>query len=259
MYSPKRGRWRGTALAACIAGLALIAPSVAQAELSPIVFSIEATSSAGTGSWKLTLGEGGTSTSKGYSWTRNQPIEIRDTVTDAVIATLNWADVVYIFDPQAIVQFQVTAGNADTDITITSALNAFPGITNAIGRASAGVTVTDLNGDGASLTGLGVGGAAYEAHYNGMVPAGTPFAELLTAPVFAGIADTGSANDASPGGGAYTAIAGTVTDMSARFHFRLSAFDSASGTSNFEIVPEPGAVVLLSIGIGLVARRRRRR
>jgi hypothetical protein len=45
--------------------------------------------------------------------------------------------------------------------------------------------------------------------------------------------------------------------MSAQFSFMLSAFDAASGTSNYQIVPAPGALALLGLG-GLAATRRRR-
>ena len=45
--------------------------------------------------------------------------------------------------------------------------------------------------------------------------------------------------------------------MSPQFSFTLSALDLASGTSTYEIVPAPGALALL--GMGLVGVRRRRR
>ena len=48
-----------------------------------------------------------------------------------------------------------------------------------------------------------------------------------------------------------------VTSISASWDFTLSAFDSATGTSTFTIVPAPASAALLGLG-GLAAARRRR-
>jgi len=50
-------------------------------------------------------------------------------------------------------------------------------------------------------------------------------------------------------------IAGSVSDMSTQISFTLSPNDLASGTSVFEIVPEPASVLLLIAGLVLVRRR----
>jgi uncharacterized protein (TIGR03382 family) len=149
------------------------------------------------------------------------------------------------------------AGAMDTEFTITSALLSFgTPIDPASGRATAAVTVTDLLGNGAQLTGLGPGGGAYVAGYNGLVPGGSTFAELI--PSLAAPAFSSNAVDSDfPGGGAFAAIAGGVNDMSAQFNFTLSANDLASGTSNFEIIPAPATMALLGVG-ALLGRRRRR-
>jgi hypothetical protein len=55
-----------------------------------------------------------------------------------------------------------------------------------------------------------------------------------------------------------SSIAGLVTDIQAEYQFTLSANDSASGTSRFEVVPEPVAMHLALLGIvGLLLARRR--
>ena len=262
MHSPEGGRLRRRAVAvftACLAGGVGFGPATALAELSPVVFSIEASSSLGSGSWQFTFDQLN-QTGDGlafYSWNLPERVIIRDRDTGVEIASLSAASVFYQFDPTVVVQFTVTSGAVDTDFTITSALNSFAAINNAFGRASAGVTVTDVDGDGASLTGLGVGGAAYEAHYNGMVPGGSSFADLLFNPVVAEIAGTASDSASFPGLGAFQPIAGSVTDMSARFSFRLSANDIASGTSNYEIIPEAGSLAVIGLGIVIGVRRRR--
>lgn len=260
MRFARRRRSRCAAGAWALAGAAAIglAPSGARADLSPIVFHIEAQSTQGSGYFEVTWEQlqptpPGSNT---YDWDLFNEITITDTVTDAPIATLNMAGVFYQFDPSVVVQFAVSAGVADTEFTITSALNSFPTIDPALGRATAGLTVTDVDGDGATLTGLGPGGAAYLSRYNGVVPGGVTFADLLTDPLVAGVGGTAVAAESFPGGGLFDAIGDPVSSMSAGFSFRLTANDTASGTSSFTIIPGPGAMVVLALAV-LWPRRRR--
>jgi hypothetical protein len=160
-------------------------------------------------------------------------------------------------DPAVKLSFNVEAGNADTDVTVTSTTVPFSAITNPLGYASAAVTLTG-DEDGATLTGLLPGGKVYEARYNS-----TPvtWASLLGTIV----ADPDSSLTASsrqPNTGRST-INDTLDSISSQFSFRLSANDQASGTSRFDvIVPEPSAVALAITGaVCLLAggwRRRRK-
>jgi MYXO-CTERM domain-containing protein len=156
-------------------------------------------------------------------------------------------------DPQVVLNFTAQAGVANTKFIFTSALVSFAALTNPTATASAGVTVTDNNFNGALLSGQQSDGASYWANYNGPVPGGTNYASFL--PTVSATALQGS-NSGSASQGP-TVLGGSVSDMSAQFAFSLSAFDSASGTSNFEIVPTPGALALLGLA-GLAAGRRRR-
>ncbi len=241
-------------------GLALAAAAPAVAELSPITFTIHATSSAGSGSYEAQFSALAYDPHSGtYMWALPKQITIRNPFTNEVIAILNDASATYVDDPQVLVAFALTAGPTDTSITITSALNSFPGISDAQGRASAALTLTDVDGNGAKLNGLGPGGGAYLAQYNGLVPGGTTFAEMLNS-VVAGPGGSTGADDETPGGGLYSAIPGLVSSMSAQFTFHLSANDIVTGSSNFTIIPipEPGVVALVAMSV-MVARRRRRR
>ncbi len=129
-----------------------------------------------------------------------------------------------------------------------------PPLSNAFGRASTAVSVTDLTGDGALLSGNGGAGgtASYLAQYNGFVPGGTPFADLLPS-ASAGPWLMQTTTDAYPASG-YVPVAGTVHNMSSMVTFTLSANDMASGTNFFEIIPEPGTALLTLVVLAL--RRR---
>ena len=159
-------------------------------------------------------------------------------------------------DPAVSVAFAVSAGAADTTFSITTASLAFAPISTPLAFASAGVTVTDQNSNGATLAGLHDGDTIYEARYNAG-PA-VAFANLMT--TVTAVADsTNSDSDRSPATGR-TAIGVAVNKIEAEFYFELTAGDSASGTSKFDVIPEPATAGLAVLAFGgLVMLRRRRR
>lgn len=241
------------AVIAGAAGLSLTAP--ASAEITDVVIRIEATNALGTGVFEGYLSEGHFQDGGVFVWERAAPMNFVN-AQGQVIASMNSGRVRVINDPVVQLNFSVSAGTLDTSFVISSPLLSFPVLDPAQGRATAGVSVTDTNGDGASLSLNGQPGL-YTSRYNGLVPGGSLFADLLTGPVTAAAFDSATDSDSFPGGGNYAPIAGPVTDMSSRFAFTLTAGDEASGTSSYEIVPAPGAVALLGLG-GLLAARRRR-
>ncbi len=264
MFNRKCRKWRA-GVRSCLYTLLIVSlgwcVTPAQAGLSEVTFEIQAVSDLGSGSFTVTLSQtifdSGTQT---WSWTLGSPTTIMDGSTP--IATINAASFTYVNDPRVNLAFSVTAMEANTVFSISSGLLGFTSpVDPASGSASAGLLVTDTNGDGATLTGFGLTGptgGAYLAQYNGsMVPGGTIFAELMTSPLVAGINLTTSTTGEFPPGGGFAAIGVPVSSMSAHFHFELSAFDLASGSSSFLIVPAPGALGLLAIG--LIGSRRRRR
>lgn len=159
-------------------------------------------------------------------------------------------------NPAVNLGFAMQAGNAPTTFTVKSALLSFATIPNASGRASAAFTVTDgFNDDGGTLSGLGTGagGGAYLAQVNGFVPGGANFAELVNQiqiPVMGG----NNVSAAFPADYSFFPI-GAVSDMSTQISFDITANDLASGTSIFEIVPEPSALLLALAGLGVIRRR----
>jgi uncharacterized protein (TIGR03382 family) len=234
-------------------GLGLTAP--ANADISDIVLRIEATNEMGTAVYEGHLADGDWMPGGQYIWESRTPIMMMNQAGQ-MVAEFNGATVRLVEDPVVQLNFSVSAGSMNTTFTISSPLLSFAAIDPAVGRASAGVSITDTNGDGATISPVMQPGL-YTSQYNGAVPAGTLFADLLTNPLVAGAFDSNSASAESPGGGAFSPIGTAVSDMSARFHFSLTANDQASGTSTYEIIPAPGAVSLLALG-GLFAGRRRR-
>lgn len=228
------------------------APAVLAGTISDVVFRVEATNSHGTGSWEVLYDEANyhraTDT---YEWSMAGPVEIRST-SGHVIGTIASASEMIVGDPVINLNFLVIAGAADTTFTITSALLSFPAIDNAVATASAQIGSTDLDGNGVTVTGLFAGNTkGYRADYNGLVPAGTNFAMLVSNQ--AGVAFSSNiSSETQPTAG----IGNGIVDMSSQFRFTVSANDQASGTSIYVVTPEPASVALLALG-GLVALRRR--
>ena len=213
--------------------------------VSSVFFEIQVNSSLGSASWSINSDDPGVIYNAGtqtWSWS--------DTVIGlGDVAILNQANLTIAGDPQIALGFALTAGAADTTVTITSAVLSFNPLLNPTGAATAGLTLTETGGAAnAFLNGLaGDFGHAYAAEYN--VPPGTVLGEYV-----AGLTTTTTTTGSGNTGG-FVAIPGTVSSMQATYSFVLSAGDQASGTSNFIIVPEPATLALLGCVL-LFARRR---
>ncbi|MFG0304797.1 MAG: hypothetical protein ACF8Q5_01145 [Phycisphaerales bacterium JB040] len=187
----------------------------------------------------------------------DSPIEMFDTNTGNLIARLTQADILIggnpgdLSSPARIFSFALTMNAVDDDTTFTFAGNEYFLDTpygGASGFASTAYTLTDGNGDGASLTGQG-----YNALYNGGNDffTGGPLADLSTG----AFGSTSSAyNDP---GDLSNRFIGPVSSITADGGFTLSANDAASINTQFFVVPTPASAALLGLG-GLVATRRRR-
>jgi len=194
-----------------------------------------------------------------WSWTLLVDVPIMSFDEQTLMGTLQAQDtnVQFAEDPSVNLNFAVEAGpsSGGTTFTIKSAQLSFPPISNASGRSSAAFTLTDgIDEDGATLTPLSGAPGSYLAQYNGFVPDGTTFTQLIPQMV-ADPMGTTSLSQEFPGGGLFAPIADPVSDMSTQVSFLLTPNDLASGTSVFDIIPEPSALLLLAVGLGLARRR----
>jgi PEP-CTERM motif len=232
-----------------LATFAALAASAAQADLSNVIFRVAADNDAGAGSVEVTADQGAWDGDV-YMWNLTSPVVITDDVSGNPIAVLNEARFSAIADPVVGLIFNVTAGASATSFSFNSGTLGFPPFGSVIGQASAGVTVTDTNNNGTAIV-LGNGGASgtscYSALYNGL----TQFAELVPG---ASVSNPGGSNTNSGSLGPI-GVPGIVSDMQTNFHFRLSAEDSASGTSVFVLTPEPASLLLVALGAFALRRR----
>ncbi|RMH11261.1 MAG: hypothetical protein D6695_09555, partial [Planctomycetota bacterium] len=229
---------------AAIAGSATLATAQA-AE----AFRVDAINGNGTGSFVVTFEDG---TWDGNVWTYelDQARDLGPGVGSIESALIVITNNNRTGGQTVSLNFNVAAGALNTVFDVASG-NVAAALASAMGAASAGFSVTDTLGDGATLA--PDGDAIYTASYNNE---SSTFAQLLTSPVSAGAFSTASAFAEFPGGGGYAPLTGAVTDISARWTFAVSAFDVASGTSVFTVIPSPASLALLGLG-GLAIRRRR--
>ncbi|HPC23001.1 MAG TPA: hypothetical protein PK920_11025 [Phycisphaerae bacterium] len=235
------------ALGALVVVLSFVAGS-ALADVSEVVLRITASSGRGTGVLEITADEG-IWDGGDFFWSNTEDISLMS--GDQVVGTIVKDSYIAISsNPQIAMGFSFQAGDAATDVTLTSALLSFPTIANASARADAAFTVMDIMGEGVSLVGLQPGGGAYRAYYNDSIT----FAEAIGPIDVIPPATLAEGNFAYPGGGAHVPI-GVASNMGAEIAFSLSAYGFVSGSSNFEIVPEPAGLLLLAVGVCVLRRR----
>lgn len=211
---------------------------------------ITAQSGADSGSWQITLPTLGPDT-----WQLTSPVDIYSSTNPSlVLGEIDGLSVFLDSDPTVSLNFAVIAGATTTTFTISSPVVSFGALSNPQAFATAAVTLTDNDGNGATFSGLYPGTESYQALYNG---ASSLFASLV--PTFSvGPNDSNISSQRFPVTGTVT-IPGSVTDIQSQFNFTLTANDEASGTSRFNVVPEPSSLLLAALGgLGLMWRLRRR-
>jgi hypothetical protein len=224
--------------------------------LSDVVFEIQVSSALGEASFVVTQADGLFVGDTMFFWPPEPPLEPFDLIdpnNNNVIASLDGGNAFYMGDPQIGQGWAVVAGEAETTITITSGLLSFPTLDGAEGLVSAGLTLTDNDGDGATLAGIGGTIGTYVT--NGQAPGGDVFITLTGT---LEVDMPGDTVDASADTGGFIPVGDSIMSMSQQYTFTLSPNDGASLTSNYVIIPAPAALPALAAGL-LLGRRRRRR
>ena len=162
-----------------------------------------------------------------------------------------------IGDPAVRLRFDVVAGASDTTFLITSPTVGFSPIVNPSAYAQASMTVT-AGDTAATATGLEAGTKSFKASYTNISNSTTGWAYLLNplTAVAEGGADSGDRRPTTAPN--YETIPATVKSISAEYSFTLTAENEASGTSRFEVLPEPATLGLMALGAVVLAARRRR-
>ena len=178
-------------------------------------------------------------------------IDIEDAGT--LVGSIASADITYILpepgakaNPQVNLGFSMIAGSTLTHFSAQSSLMP-AGVVNPDGKASVGITVSDLFGDGVTLTGDNGNGYSYTTFYN---TGASQFAEQVQGVSAGGLGSNNVYDETT-----WQPIAGNVANISSMIEFTLTPFDTANGTSTFQVTPEPASVLLLVLGA--VALRRR--
>lgn len=166
------------------------------------------------------------------------------------------------FSPEGIVTFQMSvANNTGVPLLFTLFESSSPiDVIDPVGRAFSVASVTDRNGDGATLSGGHESGAMVEFGYiPGPDASVAPiFDSQLFNPIVAAPLSTASAGDESSPAPGFLPIAGRAIALNASVRVLLSAGDMAQVQGAFMVlVPSPGAGALAAL-TGLTLMRRRR-
>jgi hypothetical protein len=112
---------------------------------------------------------------------------------------------------------------------------------------SSTISINDANASGSATLSAPAGGSVYEGRINGVTQA-TLFDDPYTlSPSF----PPSTAGDTGSFSGTTSTALNAGDTLSLKHTFVLSAGDSATGNSNFTVIPEPASLVLVAI-IGLV-------
>lgn len=211
---------------------AALAP-IASADVSPFAIDVQVSSSLGSGELQVDVLSANFEADTGWmSWSQTTPVQIRDPNNNQVIATLQSATLT-VLGPNVTFNATVRAGAADATVALAAVELGFepvaPGV--AIGRATAAVSVTDTDNNGATVRGVGAAGTGvFRARTNhGAQNFSTLVSQVTVGPM--GTA-AGSQNDPPVG---FRTVNWATNEMDSLLSFTLTRNDIASATTTYEL------------------------
>ena len=230
----------GLVVAACLS----VNATAVHAEFLGDLLSITASSDAGTAETNIPLPDPlPNGQSPGYLQLNSPELFELRTDQGELIGTVDNLQIALDGDPLASISFTATAGGSDTTFSLSSAVVSFAAMTNPHAMASAEMTLTDIDGSGASIDVVSPNTGLFQAVYNGSAT----YAGLLGSASFTGGASASTAEDTSG------VIGGSVNSIQAVWQFTLSAGDQAGGIGKFQVVPEPSSLLLVACAVGVGA------
>ena len=230
----------------------LLGGSASAAPIGSLDITLQTQSSQGTTNWS---GVG-----VGTQVAENQ-YDVQDGTVDRPAWDITWQDVSIDIDPGVNGVFSVT-NNLAVVQTFTLIVDApvLPVLPSSLMFGSSSITVADANFSGSAT--LSTVNAPPTAMYNGRIDlvAVTPSTNLYSSPFTLSVATGGGTNSATqsfgvfPGSVPGPAVAGF---LGIQHVFTLTPGDTATFNSTFHvIVPEPGALALLGLGLAVLIVRR---
>jgi hypothetical protein len=237
------------------AGLATIAfGASAMASVTDPFLHVTASNASGSGTFDVPLADVTMNANGSFSYVLPAPVQIMSgpNVIAEITAMTSFVRPLTGGLPNLIsVGFTFFAGTSTTTFTVDSTLLTINPIMGEGARTSAGFTITDMDGNGATMAGTN-GPGSFVAQYNG----NTQFANVLPGTAV-GPGGSQTMNAALPGGGAYTSL-GNVDSMSSHWGFTLTGNDQVGVTSVWEVIPAPGTLALMGLASLSLSRRSRR-
>jgi hypothetical protein len=230
----------------CIAGLAAFAAS-ALADLSDVILTIHAVNGRSEGTLEITADQG-TWQGDDFFWSTDEAIPI--TSGTEVLGTFGPGAIAFGADPSIALGFSIQAASTETTFSISSSALGFETIDPAVARTSGAFTLQDFTGGGASLNGTLPEAYAFRALLND----GTVFHQAVQSITVVPPEQLAIESFVYPAGGGYEPV-DPAYSMAIEIGFTLSPNAFASGSANFEVIPEPTGLLLLVVGAGLLRRR----
>lgn len=222
-------------LAACF-----VAPRALATALESQALSIEATSALGGATLHVSAAElSWDATGQRLFWSTTSRALV-DAQSGATVATITLASFTLRSCSRIDLSLSVDAGAADTVITVRTGRLSFETIAaaDAVGRATASLSISDRNNNGATLAGVGAPGTpVYRAWVNGGAAGGTLFSGLVGA-LSAGAGGNASAYQTDPQTG-FRFVGAPVGDAAVELVFSLSAGDRGTASTMFDVDPNP--------------------